>query len=468
MGKLNLCVLSGMLIRLALFFAVAVPLQALGGDEQGCVDNDVVFETGHGCWVYYDTGANADKPVRVWYYYPPGSRPDSLKVLFAMHGSGRNAVGAIERWKPYADAYGILVIAPEFSKEHYPKARHYNRGNVRDENGALRAPADWTFTSIEEIFEQVRMVIPEAPLSYSIQGHSAGGQFVHRMVLLAPHYRFDTAVAANPGWYLLPDENHRYPCGIENLPQQDIDLAAAYASKLVITLGTDDNDANARWLNHGACAEMQGTNRYDRGRFFSEFAREDALYRGLPFNWNLVEVPGVGHDADGMVAAGADAILEADAVLESEQALVLYPTQDATVKANYPTTNYGFRDILQVDGHSEKTTYMAFDLRGVSEAGKAVLRVNVTDPSGGIQYIHDAQDHQWREGGLTYRNRPGIAGLIATMHGGARGELTIDLTDYIRHRMGRVITLVLSSPDRNGLYLQSRESSAPPRLTIYR
>jgi hypothetical protein len=451
-----------MLLQLILLFTATLPTQASGYDELGCVDNDVVFETGHGCWVYHDTGANADKPVRVWYYYPPSLTPESCKVVFAMHGSGRNAEGAIARWLPYADAKGILVIAPEFSREHYPKARHYNRGNVRDENGEMHSPADWTFSTIEEIFDRVRQEIPEAPRHYSIQGHSAGGQFVHRMVLLASDYRIETAVAANPGWYLLPDENYRYPCGIANFSQQEIDLSAAYASKLVITLGTDDDDPDAPLLNHGACAEMQGTNRYDRGRFFYNFASEDALKRDLPFDWQLVEVPGVGHDADAMVEAGADAILGV------EEALVLNPTQDATVKASYPTSNYGLRNVLQVDGNSVKTTYMTFDLDAVSQVSAAVLRINVVDPSSGVQYIHEAAHNQWSEAGLTYNNQPGIAGLITTLNGAATGELLIDLTDFIRDRLGRVVTLVLSSSDKNGLYFESRESAAPPELELYR
>lgn len=468
MCKLNISVLSGILIKLVVLFVITVPTQALGQslgyDEQGCVDTDVVFETGHGCWVYHDTGANADKPVRVWYYYSPNFARDSRKVVFAMHGSGRNAGGAIRRWRTYADEHGALIIAPEFSKEHYPKAREYNRGNVRDENGEMRSRADWTFATIEEIFDLIRKAIPEAPRHYSIQGHSAGGQFVHRMVLLTSNYRIETAVAANPGWYLLPDENYRYPCGIMNLPRQEVDLAAAYASKLVITLGTEDNDPNARLLNHGACAEMQGTNRYDRGCFFYAFAREDAPNRGFAFNWKLVEVPGVGHNADGMVKAGADEILGAP---NEKQALVLNPTQDATVKASYPTSNYGLRDVLQIDGNSVKTTYMKFDLGAVSEVSAAVLRINVTDPSSGVQYIHEAAHNQWSEAGLTYNSQPGMAGLITTINSADRGGLSIDLTDFIRARLGGVVTLVLSSSDKNGLYFESRESTAPPELELY-
>jgi hypothetical protein len=390
-----------------------------------------------------------------------------------MHGSGRNAEGALNRWRTYADEHGALIIAPEFSKEHYPKGRNYNRGNVRDKNGNIRSRADWTFTTIEEIFDVVREEIPEAPQRYSIQGHSAGGQFVHRMVFLSSDYRIDTAVAANPGWYLLPDEDYNYPCGIRNLQGQYVNLAAAYAMKLVITLGTEDNDPNAPLLNHGDCAEMQGSNRYDRGRFFYAFASEDVLNRELPFSWKLVEVPGVGHDANGMVKAGADEILgtpdeEPDEEPDGKQALVLNPTQDATVKASYPTSNYGLRDILQVDGKSKKTVYMKFDLSTVSRVSAAVLRVNVTDPSNGVQYIHEATHNQWSEDELTYNNQPGISSQITTINGANRGELSIDLTDFIREQLGRTITLVLSSSNKNGLYFESRETTTPPELELYR
>jgi hypothetical protein len=137
------------------------------------------------------------------------------------------------------------------------------------------------------------------------------------------------------------------------------------------------------------------------------------------------------------------------------------------VKASYPTSNYGFRDLLQVDGKSVKTVYMKFDLRAVSEASAAVLRLNVTDPSNGVQYIHEAEHNQWSEEGLTYNSQPGIAGLITTINGAARGGLSIDLTDFILARLGRVITLVFSSSDENGLYFESRESLAPPELTLY-
>jgi pimeloyl-ACP methyl ester carboxylesterase len=464
MHKMTFNLLSGT-FALLLVLITPPPLQATGYDEQGCDDTGVVFEKGHGCWVYHDTGANSDKPVRVWYYYPPNFSKGSRKVVFAMHGSERDAMNAIERWQKYAVDYGALIIAPEFSRLHYPKGRNYNRGNVRDASGAIRPFADWTFTTIEEIFDHVIKSIPDAPQRYSLQGHSGGGQFVQRMALLASNYRIETAVPANPGWYMLPDENYRYPCGISNLPQQSIDLAAAYAGNLTITLGTEDNDPNAQSLNSGSCASLQGTNRYDRGRFFFDVARKDAKNRGLPFNWKLVEIEGVGHNANAMVHKGADIIMGSTPI--QQKALVLNPTQDATVKASYQSSNYGLRSILQVDGDSLKTTYMQFDLRSLARVDTAVLRLEVTDPSNGVQYIHEAKNNDWSESDITFSKQPGIANLITTINGSATGDLSIDLSEFIRSRLGKVITLVFSSSDANGLYFKSGESASPPALELY-
>jgi poly(3-hydroxybutyrate) depolymerase len=464
MGKATIPLLSWTLFTLAVLTTTTTPLQALGYNDRYCVNTDASFESGHGCWVYHDTGENEDKPIRVWYYYPVTFSSGSHKVVFAMHGSKRNAKNAIARWQRYADEFGALIIAPEFSLHHYPSAAQYNRGNVIDAEGEIESPADWTFTTIEEIFDQVIRLVPDAPQRYSIQGHSAGGQFVHRMALLADNFRIETAVAANPGWYLLPDENNYYPCGIADLPPQAVDLATAYAGNLVITLGTEDNDPDADGLNHSSCAEMQGTNRYDRGHFFYEYARKDALNRSLPFNWKLVEVEGVGHDADAMVHAGADEIL---GMPYDQHPLLLKPTQDATVKANYANSNYGLRDTLQVDGQSLKTTYLQFDLRNVANVNAAILRVDVSDPSSGQQSIHEANSNHWSETGLTFNNQPGIADLITTLNGSATGELSIDLSNFIQSRLGQVITVVLSTPDADGLYFKSRESSTPPILEVY-
>ncbi|MDZ7757086.1 hypothetical protein [Rhodohalobacter sp.] len=43
-------------------------------------------------------------------------------------------------------------------------------------------------------------------------------QFIHRMVMFKPDARFDLAIAANPGWYTIPDSKQNYPYGILGAP----------------------------------------------------------------------------------------------------------------------------------------------------------------------------------------------------------------------------------------------------------
>lgn len=436
-------------------------------DSEGCLDNTVEFDAGFGCWVYHDTGANRNKPVRVWYYYPPNYSSGSKTVLFAMHGSSRHADEAIERWQPYADTYGALLVAPEFSKQHYPKERHYGRGNVRDDRGEIRDRNDWTYMTVEEIFNQIRREIPDAPNSYSIQGHSGGAQFVHRLVYMLPEARVETAVSSSAGWYLQPDEYEDYPCGISDVAPRDEDLEKSYAKDLVVTLGTDDDDPYARGLNHEECAEAQGAHRYERGHFFYSNARADARSRGHRFNWTVEDVLGADHEADSMVETGAEAIFGQKSLPARD--ITLLPTHDAIVKANYPRSNYGARNILQVDGNSLKTTYMQFDLRNLQTVGSAVLMLKITDSSNDVQYVRKVAQNNWDEDTLTYNNRPAATTKIATINGGAKGSwVSIDITDHVVANKGRAMSIALESPNSNGLSFNSKEASNdPPELVIY-
>src|SRR3990172_3283530 len=177
------------------------------------VPSAVEFSPGFGNFTYHDDGDNADRPVNVYYYRPdtfPGSNPE---VVFTMHGSERNALSARDRMVPYADRYDALLIAPEFSTAFYPDADDYNRGFVKDGGGTgnLRIRSDWTFLTVEELFDVVQASIPGAPSRYSIQGNSAAGQFISRLALVVPEARFDVAAGSNGGWYTLPPSTQLDP-----------------------------------------------------------------------------------------------------------------------------------------------------------------------------------------------------------------------------------------------------------------
>ena len=55
-------------------------------------------------------------------------------------------------------------------------------------------------------------VSPGTRRGYALYGHSAGGQFVHRYVAFADAPRMESAVAANSGWYTMPDDG-AFPYG---------------------------------------------------------------------------------------------------------------------------------------------------------------------------------------------------------------------------------------------------------------
>lgn len=57
-------------------------------------------------------------------------------------------------------------------------------------------------------------------------------------------------------------------------------------------------------------ADQQGLHRLSRGAFFFNRAKEMAEKLGYPFNWELIIVPGVGHDQRLMGEAAAEVVME--------------------------------------------------------------------------------------------------------------------------------------------------------------
>src|SRR3546814_10090967 len=69
------------------------------------------------------------EPMRVWTYRPRRLTPDS-RILFVLHGVKRDAERYRDAWIRHAEAYNVLLVAPEFSREQFPGGRRYNQGNM--------------------------------------------------------------------------------------------------------------------------------------------------------------------------------------------------------------------------------------------------------------------------------------------------------------------------------------------------
>ncbi len=145
---------------------------------------------------------------------------------------------------------------------------------------------------------------------YFIYGHSAGGQFVHRLVLTLPNARYARAVTANSGYYTLPALTgdaaaDPFPFSLKNTPVSANDLAKALQRDVIILLGENDTDAQDPDLYHGPEADKQGLFRFARGKFFLATAQAEAKKRSTKLGWRIVTVPGVGHSNEKMAPAAA-------------------------------------------------------------------------------------------------------------------------------------------------------------------
>jgi pimeloyl-ACP methyl ester carboxylesterase len=259
---------------------------------------------GSGQFVFNDSLGNADRPITV-YTYRPVRWNQSGPILIVMPGAGRDGKSPRDTWVPYAEKYSSLVIVPEFSLQYYPRDTWYNLGNTYDDVNWV-PKANWTYTAVEHLFDRVREKSGAKQETYLLFGHSAGGQFVQRMVTLLPEARYSRAVAANPGVYLLPVYTLAYPFGLKDSPVYESNLPAVFARKLIIMSGGNDNDPNAGGLANFPEAEAQGSTRFERAKFYFATAQSEAQRRGVPLNWEYHVVPGVGHDEAGMAGPSAE------------------------------------------------------------------------------------------------------------------------------------------------------------------
>ncbi|MCM0613801.1 hypothetical protein KFJ24_15045 [Marinobacter sediminum] len=259
-----------------------------------------------------------EKPVTMtlWYARPENLKPDT-PVLLVMHGGRRDADVYRDYWGTYAEKYDVLIVAPEVSNEDFPTGWGYQAGNwiTADSSsfdaskGERNPPEQSSFAAVERAFDELRKEFDLTAEKYDIWGHGSGAQFVHRMLMLWPEARVNTAIAANAGTYTFPDYSLPLRYGLKNTGATADDLSNAYAHHLVIMLGTDDDDPSHRLLNLSDIAKAQGAHRLEKGKKFYQVSRAKAEELGAEFNWEVQTVYGVGHSGRKMAVAGADFLL---------------------------------------------------------------------------------------------------------------------------------------------------------------
>jgi len=242
--------------------------------------------------------------MRVLLHTSDGFSPDS-PVLVVMHGVKRDADRYRDNWREIAAEHAALLIVPEFTTAMWPKSWGYNLGNIRSPAGAAIPRENWSFTALERAFDAAVAATGSRRTGYSLYGHSAGAQFVHRFITFTGAPRVERAVAANAGWYTLPQSNTAFPYGLGGVQITAETLRQAYKTPLTILLGEEDTDTSSRWLRRTPEALMQGPHRFARGHYYFEAAQRAAAESSAALQWRLATVPGVGHSNAGMAPAAA-------------------------------------------------------------------------------------------------------------------------------------------------------------------
>jgi pimeloyl-ACP methyl ester carboxylesterase len=248
---------------------------------------------------------NPDRPLMLECFRPQGHNPDK-PVVIVQHGASRNGAEYCEAWIPAAERHGLLIVAITFSKEAWPDAVTYNNGHVLDEDGIPRPPECWSQAIPGRMFALLREAgVTRRDKTY-LWGHSAGGQFVHRLLATQPPGLFEAVGAANPGWYTLPTLDLPYPDGFGGIGLTRLDIVRFLGYPLVIFSGDQDVDGTAENFPRHAAAMAQGPNRFARAQFYIDRGRAEAAKLGEPCRWSRVVVSGVAHDGMRMSAFAGD------------------------------------------------------------------------------------------------------------------------------------------------------------------
>lgn len=269
------------------------------------------FPRGAGAFVFRDW---AGPPIKVWTYAPETGDLVNLPVVVVMHGVGRDGDRYRDEWMEAARTHGLVVLAPAFSEPDFPKAAGYNLGNVFDSRtGARNARETWSFSAIDPVFEEAVKRLAGAQTSYTLYGHSAGAQFVHRYLYYMTDTRADLFIVANAGWYTMPDFAEAFPYGLEGSTLDQASPNRALARNVVVLLGDRDTDEADPNLRRTPEAMAQGAHRFARGHAFFEAARAEARKAGVSFGWRQADVPGAHHSNELMAPAAAELIRRHDA-----------------------------------------------------------------------------------------------------------------------------------------------------------
>src|SRR5262245_36291413 len=189
--------------------------------------------------------------------YVPGRGGRGARVFVDVHGISRNVDEHAALFTPYAERYGVVLVAPSFTKAGHPGYQW-----LEPENGGRRADLD-----LETILREVHELTGARTDSLYLFGFSGGAQFAHRYVLAHPD-RVAAAAIGAAGWYTFPDSLTAYPYGLAPGPGLSgvrFEPRRFLRVPMTVFVGIEDvRDASLR--RNADVDRQQGTTRRERAQ----------------------------------------------------------------------------------------------------------------------------------------------------------------------------------------------------------
>ena len=224
---------------------------------------------------------------QVYYLYVPRSAGKRPPLMVSIHGISRNARQHAKLLSSVAELYGVIVLAPLFSKKQFPD---YQRlGRLR------RGPrAD---LALDRVVGEVLYLTGADTDRLYLFGYSGGGQFAHRYTMAHPE-RVAGVVIGAAGWYTMPQSENAFPHGVglcRDLPNLRFDSSRFLRVPMTVIVGDKDTERDPGLNKSKKIDTMQGRTRFERAFTWAKTMNFVARSRGMPEHFRVEVLPGVDH-----------------------------------------------------------------------------------------------------------------------------------------------------------------------------
>jgi pimeloyl-ACP methyl ester carboxylesterase len=188
--------------------------------------------TGHTPWFAYQAGQRFSYGL----YIPRGGAElERAELLVVVHSTQRRAQLDRATWASFGEDRNLVIMAPLFpvgidGPDDLDGYKNIDSGTVRYDRAL--------FGMLDEI--GLRWAVSAD--RFYLAGHSGGGQFALRMLLLHPQ-RLRGVVISAPGRITLADPTARWPRGTADVPDRfgvAIDTAAIARTPTLLAIGSED------------------------------------------------------------------------------------------------------------------------------------------------------------------------------------------------------------------------------------